>query len=730
MAAEQVTALVGLDATGDDEQIHRAVAVHVDEKGGHGLALDGVVPGLLQAGPGEVPRAVVQVKRATAARCAGEEQVGVTVAIGVTPGKAAAEGVHAVGQEGLALHVVEDALLVDEIEPELAGLVAQQAVIRGPAGHRGRRMGDLGGRFVDDVVLVGGQVIEFLHLPVGPVNLQLADRLALTQPEMEDRLGRGERAARHGEPAHLRALFGLGQDEGADAVTVAHRTLEPERDAVARGAVVAIEADPILVVDIDEIEVAVVVEVGEGRPEAHAAVVEAPFLLDLGETEIVVVAEGEVRFLLGRLPLHQRDDFRGGLQLFDLVEQVGINEGPHHAVGHVQVDPAVVVEVLETRRPAPVGAAETGHLRDLEEAVGPGVQEHGVLHVLRRDERIHHVHEAAHVTHGDLGLEVRGAGHLRDHEVGQAVVVDVGGVGAHREPRRVRHGRGQDAGERAVAVVAVEAVRGREVVRDVEVGPAVAVVVEPGGRVAVGRLARDAGLGGNLVEGPVPPVVVEAGRLAVGGAGGVRDVREHEEVKVAVAVVVLEGPDHAARHEVHACRVGRLLEVAVAVVQVKQVGRVEAADVDVEEAVAVHVGHRRAGLPAGAVGGGRARDAGRGRDVDELEGRDLPEELGRARLVRHEDIREPVAIDVTDGEAGPHRPGGELEVARAPHRRVVVGILVHQARLGGGNGGEPHFLPGAALLGQRRGGDLGRGLRVEQQGAGRREQRGAKEVDR
>jgi hypothetical protein len=69
-------------------------------------------------------------------------------------------------------------------------------------------------------------------------------------------------------------------------------------------------------------------------------------------------------------------------------------------------------------------------------------------------------------------------------------------------------------GERAVAVVAVELVRGGEVVRHVEVGPAVAVVVPPDGGMAL-RLAGDPGPARHVGEGPVAVVVEQVVPLAV-----------------------------------------------------------------------------------------------------------------------------------------------------------------------------------------------------------------------
>ena len=78
-----------------------------------------------------------------------------------------------------------------------------------------------------------------------------------------------------------------------------------------------------------------------------------------------------------------------------------------------------------------------------------------------------------------------GRGHVGDQEVDQPVVVHVAQVRAHRGKRGVRQDAVDDVGERAVAVVVVELVGNAVVVCDVKIGPAVVVVVPPGGGMAL-----------------------------------------------------------------------------------------------------------------------------------------------------------------------------------------------------------------------------------------------------
>ena len=93
---------------------------------------------------------------------------------------------------------------------------------------------------------------------------------------------------------------------------------------------------------------------------------------------------------------------------------------------------------------------------------------------------------------------VTAGGHVGGEQIDEAVVVDVGHVGPHGEPRRVGQDVRGDVGELAVAIVAVQMVGAEEVVRDVEIRAAVVVVVPPSGgqrevRAVDARLARDVG---------------------------------------------------------------------------------------------------------------------------------------------------------------------------------------------------------------------------------------------
>src|SRR5207253_11316499 len=164
----------------------------------------------------------------------------------------------------------------------------------------------------------------------------------------------------------------------------------------------------------------------------------------------------------------------------------------------------------------------------------------------------------------------------------------------------------------------------REFVGDVEVGPAVAVVVGPGGGHAPARVA-DAYVPGHVGEGAVTVVAIERAGHAVGGR--------------------VVGP-----------RRGRLLVA-------------HAHDIEVEEPVAVVVGDRRHAPPA------PGRDARRGAHVDEVAAARVVEEPvaaarrgdgegGPAGVVVVEDDGAGQDGGVGVGQAG----GGGHEIGRASGR--------------------------------------------------------------
>ena len=267
--------------------------------------------------------------------------------------------------------------------------------------------------------------------------------------------------------------------------------LAPQPDAQPvsrRRGTIPVDRSGLAVVVDHEIEVPVGVEVPQRRAEAHAEMIEPPPRALLGEAEVATIPEGVVGILLrlargpepgGRVPvatLHDR-----GLGLLE----VAVKEVTGHAIGRIHVQPSVIVEVAEEDGPGPIRGREPSLMGNLEEALTAAVEVDGVAHVLAWRRIGQEPALLLHVTHANLVLVVSAARHIRRHEVGQAIVVQVARVGTHRVPRRVWHRRSDHIGEGDLpgrpgrAIVLVKVILAVKIVGDVEVRAAVLVVVPP-----------------------------------------------------------------------------------------------------------------------------------------------------------------------------------------------------------------------------------------------------------
>src|SRR6516162_5989500 len=99
-------------------------------------------------------------------------------------------------------------------------------------------------------------------------------------------------------------------------------------------------------------------------------------------------------------------------------------------------------------------------------------------------------------------------------DVQVAVVVVIEGPARKAALRTGYAHFGSNVGERAVAIV-VEQLRSRVGISREEVGIAVVVIVDPSGPFADLLFALDAGLGGDLLEGAVAPISVQAVRAGL-----------------------------------------------------------------------------------------------------------------------------------------------------------------------------------------------------------------------
>src|SRR5256886_14409301 len=153
------------------------------------------------------------------------------------------------------------------------------------------------------------------------------------------------------------------------------------------------------------------------------------------------------------------------------------------AVGDEEVLVAVVVQVREQGRPAPIGRVHARQIADLAEAHSAAhdaaVELQRVAGVLRVVAGLlRHVFNRPRVGVGGGLEDVLPLGqHVEHHYVGSPVVVVIGGIDAHGGMAGVPHRTGDGLGERAVAIVDVEKVVLLEVVGDVQVGTAIEVHV-------------------------------------------------------------------------------------------------------------------------------------------------------------------------------------------------------------------------------------------------------------
>ena len=142
--------------------------------------------------------------------------------------------------------------------------------------------------------------------------------------------------------------------------------------------------DAALVVGVDEIEIAVAAQVAEGRAETDALLVEAPGRADVLELQVAQVAKGQMGLGQHGAVVHDPDPLGRGFGRHHaraISRRCGL---PVHAVGHEEIEAAVVVQVFEARRPRPVRGGDAGQESRLEAAARAGVQEERAAVVLRR----------------------------------------------------------------------------------------------------------------------------------------------------------------------------------------------------------------------------------------------------------------------------------------------------------------------------------------------------------
>ena len=252
-----------------------------------------------------------------------------------------------------------------------------------------------------------------MHLPAWPTDAEGVDRVRLAKAKVHRGVVAGEEPGHRVGQADLFPRLALNLDCGAQPGAVAPGTGQADDDAVALVAQVAVNARRLVNVGHDEVEVAVAVEVAVGGGVAHALMGKAPRLGSVLKLQIALVAKGEVDLLhrglrFPQFPLGLADEHLRGDR------DVGVGDHARGAVGDVNIDAAVVVEVGQLDGPAPVRPGQPAEEGGLHEARCAGVEEEVVAHDLPWPGILEEPAPVAHVAHGDLGLVVRRGGHVGD----------------------------------------------------------------------------------------------------------------------------------------------------------------------------------------------------------------------------------------------------------------------------------------------------------------------------
>ena len=158
---------------------------------------------------------------------------------------------------------------------------------------------------------------------------------------MHDRLAGGEVAAGQGQGAHLPALVGLDPHHRAYAKFVGYGAPQVEDDRVTGGHIVAADGHRPVEAGVNEVEVAVAIEVTKGRAETHACMVEPPSPANLLETQIAEVAVGEMPLGEHGGGLHDAAALGHALAAHHALDDILRMELAHHAIGEEGIEPPV-----------------------------------------------------------------------------------------------------------------------------------------------------------------------------------------------------------------------------------------------------------------------------------------------------------------------------------------------------------------------------------------------------
>ncbi len=277
--------------------------------------------------------------------------------------------------------------------------------------------------------------------------------------------------------------------------------LQPRPIGLELGSPVAKDERPHIDVVDDEIEISVVVQISVGRSVREARRRQSPRLGHVLEPKIPASREHVVGDRIRGNHLDQSlevdviipDQLIHRSLVSDLDQVIGIRQILVDSVRHEQVPDAVQVEVGDESAPAPVGGLYARHASDLAELDGRRGCGHGrcpsapvqmervarkLVEVIVPDV----IPIALPGIEGGHGLEpvLVLRQHVGDEDLRVAVAVQIGHVRSHRRCAHAPDAGLQHLAEGPILVVEVQIIAFEEVVRHVQVGPAVAIHVPYG----------------------------------------------------------------------------------------------------------------------------------------------------------------------------------------------------------------------------------------------------------
>ncbi len=205
-------------------------------------------------------------------------------------------------------------------------------------------------------------------------------------------------------------------------------------------------------------------------------------------------------------------------------------------------------------------------------------------------------------------------------------------------------------GEGPVTVVAIEFVGLGKIVGHVKIGPTVVVKIPPGGGMPL-RLPGNPRAFGHIGEGTVAVVVEQVVFLTVRMFVEIQQIGLNKDIKPAIAVVVAKGRHDGSIIHIEPVGMGHFLEGSVALIDIKEVGGIEPADVNVQPAVVIHVDKSCALLPdPGGIA--LVADPGFIGYILEFPTAEIAKQPAALSLAHDENIRPAVTIIVADRDPG------------------------------------------------------------------------------